>query len=233
MKSQTLYLSCIFLWLMLFQEPCSCSKTTTCFKEYQFTFPVSIQPTQDTLNIGDTIWVGMEIPAEIINEVDSEMVFFINPVNFDFKFSLSRIDTVLIDYYGDSIRPSAINNFSIINVEGETDVIVPSSNPSISYLDVTPVTIGEIVQRIKFGLIPGQIGVYKIGFFNLSRSFENIESFEGDECESIVRDINFNLNNSLDNNNYDLFLYYTPSGSKWWYDFDVHLDEGKYVFVVR
>ena len=228
MKSQTFYLSCIFLWLMLFQEPCSCSKTTTCFKEYQFTFPVSIQPTQDTLNIGDTLWVGMEIPKGVINEVDSQMLIIEDSIDFSVKMTIDMLDSFIVTNIGDTILYSPTTDFEIVKNIGEVSIFFAASDPHINYFELFP-DKSETGQKIHFGLLPSMSGKFTISFGNLTRDLEDI-ILQGN-CEAVISKLHYNVNELKSDNNYHIFEKEIPS--KWYASLQEYKNFGGFSFVVK
>ncbi len=69
----------------------SCKAPNYCQKSYNFNIPIKIN-IQDTLHIGDTIWISLDMPNQVLDRTTGE---YIDWTNFELFFStgFSRIDT--------------------------------------------------------------------------------------------------------------------------------------------
>ena len=165
--------------------------STTCHKQpclnnYSFEIPFSITEL-DTFKIGDTIWLESNIKDKLMNKNSSTEI---DVSKFDFKVycGMSRVDTNIID--------EAEKYFNFINKIGKFEITFLSStiNTKVIYAKLTN------SRSLKIGLIPQKIGIFELGFYNLTDDLTNTHITQNDCNENI--NVNYNMNEGRDFNYY-------------------------------
>ena len=122
----------------------SCKKNS-CFKNFEFHFPATI--TQgDTFDIGDTLWMEMDLPNVMIDHQTGE---WIDLSEFDlyFSFSIEKRDTFYVNNY--------IDNFELIESFGSF------YQEGTGLFKATYATFkSKINKKFNLGIIPNKRGVY-------------------------------------------------------------------------
>jgi hypothetical protein len=94
----------VLIGLMFFN---ACIKQD-CLREFEFHFPATI--TQgDTFTIGDTIWMEMSLPNELIDHQTGELID-LSDFDLYFGFGIEKIDTMYVN--------NAIDDFELIEQVG-------------------------------------------------------------------------------------------------------------------
>ena len=130
--------------LTLLVSSLACRKQE-CLKKFEFHFPATI--TQgDTFNIGDTLWMEMDLPNQLIDHQTGELV---DLSNFDlyFSFGLNKLDT--------NYANNVVNDFNLIERVGSINQEMQGR-----FL-ITNVHFKSITEKkLSIGMIPKKKGVY-------------------------------------------------------------------------
>ena len=151
---RTLTILCItsFAFLNLFS---SCHKPQDEYVEMVFKLPLSITPTKDTINVGDTLTMEASFPDNLKDEFSGEYYRF---QNFDFKtrIAFNKIgDTSLLV----SQQPGATNAFTVTNeLGGITGLSETFGGINLVYENNT--------YKLKTKIVPKQRGVFAIALFS-------------------------------------------------------------------
>lgn len=78
-------LTILFVFLM------GACKRQNCAREFEFHFPATITE-GDTFNIGDTLWMRMDLPNELMDYQAGEVID-LSDFNLYFEFGIDRVDT--------------------------------------------------------------------------------------------------------------------------------------------
>ena len=157
--------------------------------------------------------------SSTINEklVDKSSNNSIDVSNFDFKIysGINRMDTTLIE--------DAEKYFGVINSIGKFEIsfLSGTTNTKVVYDNTNK------IKRLKIGLIPKKIGIYKIGFYNLTDDITRIKLTESECLETL--NMSYTMNEGKDFNYYLLKYSLQPFPISTENDYK---KEGNYVFKV-
>ena len=210
-------LKLIFVLLLIIVCFTNCQKP--CKVAYNFDFPFTISPANDTISIGDTLTIESIYCSQLLDK-NSNTYIAVN--DFDFLFDLYLIKL-------DSLESYSFDYFEIIVNKGNLNTFTFSDDHKIK-------TIKYSYEKSKncfnINLIPHKKGIFYI------RQRPYITGFKYDdlhitdtECEERVDDFTVTTNAGQDNHYY-LLSYATDVGysSLPLYDFN---KEGGFCFVVK
>ena len=193
-------------------------QSTTCHKQpcdttYNFDIPFSIIDA-DSFRTGDTIWLSSTINEKLVDKSSNNSI---DVSNFDFKIysGINRMDTTLIE--------DAEKYFGVINSIGKFEIsfLSGTTNTKVVYDNTNK------IKRLKIGLIPKKIGIYKIGFYNLTDDITRIKLTESECLETL--NMSYTMNEGKDFNYYLLKYSLQPFPISTENDYK---KEGNYVFKV-
>jgi len=212
-------LACIYLFSRCTPEP-------TCILKYEFDFPLTISPHQDTFQLGDTIWCEMDLPNLLLNKQTGENVDF---SNFDLFFEtfIYRKDT--------SIAMEAMHQFNIEPIMGSID---QQTGSMFTYTYIHFPSSDN--KHFKLALIPTKAGTFTL-YVGLPTYFVRLESDYGDvkivesNCEQQFIDYH---DIPVNNGNFNWHLIdgvcqYQLSGDTTCHTNPEHFANGTYSFVVQ
>lgn len=203
-----------FAAIVVFSE-CNCNITSSplCQRIFEFEIPLSLTPSNDTIQVGDTLWLESFIPNQLADKKTNEIV---DVTGFDFKIraNISRMEI--------ESTPDALNDFTFINIFGNVELLALSSiTKSKIHYNFTGNS-----QNLKVGLIPQKPGLYQISFYNLTMEIENVDITKNSECrEDLV--ITYIMNDGKENNYY--LLESSPGQVGTYEQFQI---AGAYAFIV-
>ena len=196
---------------------CDPTGTTKCKKEYTFELSMSLSPALDTFTLQDTIWIESTINRKLLDLTSGDSVFI---DTFDFK-----INSGTNKFIPDVGTERAENKFSYVNEIGYFYV----NNLSISKGQLF-FKKGINGQKIRFGMIPKETGIYDISFYLLTDNLRDVD-FPKD-CHVDIVEV-FKRMNTGSNNNFhlvkDFYKEFFPDSD---YDEDDFNHGGGYAFVV-
>lgn len=159
------------IFSILILAGCAIACTTKCGKNdltilrinYRFRHPINITPTNDTVSVGDTLWLSCNF-SDSLYDYNSNKNLYVP--NYDFK-SYMRIAKI-----GDKTKdivdsPGGVLDFTIIPYIGSLSGISDKST-NINILNENG------YNKCEYALIPKHTGVYCIFFFN--NSYESVIS---------------------------------------------------------
>lgn len=115
----------------------SCNKQD-CLREFEFHFPATITE-GDTFAIGDTLWMRMDLPNELMDYQTGELID-LSKFDLYFDFNISKLDSLYVN--------TVIDNFELIQEQG---TIIQKRNPFVD----THIHFNNInYKELKFGLVP-------------------------------------------------------------------------------
>lgn len=134
----------ILFFLLIIFILYSCKKQG-CLRKFEFHFPATI--TQgDTFNIGDTIWMEMNLPTELVDHQTGEWIN-INEFDLYLELGISKLDTMYVT--------GAVQDFELIEAVGSfTQKRVGSFIDTYAYFK----SITE--KHLLLGIVPKKKGVY-------------------------------------------------------------------------
>lgn len=163
-----------------------------------FELPFGVTPEDDSIKVGDTLWIFSNFP-DTIREYNSGNYFKL--VNFNFNFSLALFK-LTNDQKSISEQPGATSSFNFIQKIG-----------FISFFGETFNTYNMVYSQEKYisriGIIPQTSGVFCINFLGpakleLKSVIDLGKTKDGRQRIPSYRNIYFTINEGL-NNNFDLF----------------------------
>lgn len=139
----------------------SCRAPQNCFIHYGLEFPIQVT-NQNTFQVGDTIWVSMDIPDTL---PDKKNGGYVKLSNFDLFFNLdvSNIDDTIVTGAG------AMNTFILI--EDYSRVEQFTNGFIYTYLYTEQINNHKIM---RVGMIPTKAGVY-VGTISLPLLYADLE----------------------------------------------------------
>ncbi len=156
-----------------------------CPAEYRFTIPFEVVPMEDTISVGDTLWVSSFF-EDVLTEKASGDTHLFDKNNFYSEFVLFQMDTMPIQQ---------AEGFSYLTTIGRRD-IVPLHGGIYTNL-ITPVyENGEY--KFKIALIPSQKGLYYLTF----TSVLSPDTKYGLPCTYTPVYLDYDTNNGADNHFY-------------------------------
>ena len=201
-----------------------CVFNDNCVKNHTFQIPFTTYPLEDTLSIGDTLWIRANFSHEF-NDLNSGELYVLENFTYFTEFNIAQIDTtVLIEAapkFGYVIKEG---NFTTIPLTGGFFVGL------IEYKYQNDAYISEL------GLIPLYKGVYGFSFSSpvLEDLDNGISVSISDDCESENVNIVY-ITNEGEHNNYYLLqnspIPEIPEIES--VDFEKYKESGVYAFVVK
>lgn len=208
------FLPAIFSFILLIYFSFSC-KDKNCPGSLAYQLPISPTPQKDTFNIGDTLWLSLNIPKELIDEQGGIKNTF---EDFDFKL-------YVISSRYDSIQKYSTKTFNLDSHVGADSIYRYSSFDEygliLDYDGATYQYQGYI--RLK------ESGVFAIYFGTRYDVRLNPVEFNGN-CDHLNVHL-FPITNDGENNNIELLKpYFGGNPENWDSDFR---KSGGFAFVVR
>ena len=190
---------------LLYEQPCR--------TDYHFNFQVELFPALDTIDVGDTVYLKIDIPAEM-TDTETGQTEQVSEADFDIHAGISTYDSnhyYLMDGY-----------FDYVNVVGE--VAFTGSRISARFRQND-----DGSRSLWFGFIPKYKGVYSIHCFDLFESRGNSPTI-GKKCTEFYY-LTYEMNRgNLDSNNYYLLKHIPPEVFATYEQFYF---SGFYAFYVR
>ena len=210
----------IFLYAVALITLCASCTKKECYRAYLFKYPVSIYPAQDTFNVGDTVWVEINLEDMIIDELTEEEI---NISNLELEFIMvnSRYD---IDYYNNSV-----SNFDFKLIDGNLSLSETKGLISFDRNDS---------KKFKLGMIP-KVSGGQVVTINPRLNNNDDDTVElGSRCiEIISRDSYVEINNNVENNVEileDLYIIADADTLSWITEgYEIEEITSVYVFYVR
>lgn len=214
MKNQKVFLLLI-PFLLLGIVGCPRYNRDDCKEEYLFAIPVQCSPKEDNFKVNDTVWLEINIPATLtdsFSQVEKDIS------NFPFKIDVffSRYDS--IGFY------FAADEFLYINEIGGL-IVYGNSNP-ITRANMKKNIDGSYT--LKVGCIPQKKGVYRLEFSTLAIDGIFERGYYDKNCYEEFF-FQYDMNNNLDSNNFELLQHFPPSVVG---GFESHKFYGCYAFQV-
>ncbi|HFA49684.1 MAG TPA: hypothetical protein ENJ95_11795 [Bacteroidetes bacterium] len=184
-----LYIPFAFAFVFCFQNCDSCNPTSTnCAITLQFEVPLYISPNDDTIKVGDTLWLSSTIPVEMEDMNSGKLV---NVFNYDFNLrsTINRMDI--------EGGPDAEYDFDLINKIGE-QIILPAGP---YYTSLYAYENSEQEKKLEIGLVAKIPGLFQIVFTYLSDDLQDV-ALSGSDCIENIEDITNNMNDGADNHYY-------------------------------
>ena len=195
---------------------------TTCKKCPEFLsykIPITLVPAQDSFNIGDTIWIEINLPDKITDENGGiENIFS----NFDFRIELA---CELLDSVPSLAQTT--NYLGLHTLVGQ-DSVVALSGAYLQFYQIIPDYISQSY-RYKCALTTRQKGQFVLFIAPFDHQTEPFE-FSG-KCDRVALHFTSRLNNDDDNNFEDFKKRQHPSYSAW--NIERFHNNGGFYFVVR
>ena len=191
---------------------CSCGKDNIVRYEtwINFLYPVSITPNTDTINVGDTLWIEVNLPDSIYDNTNSRK-FYLPSFNFQSYMSVRKLVDNTANW---SFQLNSSNNFNTKNNIGSIYKTTSSS------IDFQPVYQNNHYV-FKGAIIPKDTGVYCLVFTNLSYEqrltdflgLEQIKSLapNANRFNILLDFIDFKINNG--NTHYNIFTQHCKSNN--------------------
>ncbi len=184
-----------------------------------YRLPATLYPTQDTFNIGDTIWFEMDYPQILVDEMGGVENLFID---YDFNLSLqcARIDT-------NPPIPQTIEFFDLHTLVGQ-DSAVDLGGVGISEYKIIPFIKTE-GYAVKCAVITKRRGLF---FFGIGPVEQTHSPFSVSmNCTHLNVEMGTKLNNDDENNFY--LLKYAENSAYKNYSKEQFMRYGSYCIVVR
>ncbi len=171
-----------------------CFKNLICNYDitYSFQFTAQAYPDNDSISIGDTVWLEINIPVILKDDISGGMINFSNAQNLSIDVGVFGLISI------DSIMGSA-KNFNFVSIKGKQ---INSTNPN-SFISFSMVQENS-VYRYLVGFVPLKSGVYRIGIGNPNNVYCKPEI-----CKKAAFTVNFTNTkqhfyfNKIVNPNYD------------------------------
>lgn len=211
----------IFFFLLFVNMDCHKSK---CVQEYVFDLPYTHSLLNDTISIGDTIWIASDFGPQLTDNKTGEVCTF-NNINFKSNLIFGEISGPKSRFVNEK--------FTLINIIGSatlnyfsTDTIYTLGKGG-SY-DIT--YDGKLNYKLKLGFVAQEKGLYSVNYTSrfLNRKIEKVDTkcdgeiyIQGAMNDKDTASNNFHLT-SYSNNNF----YKTISVNEF-------QNEGMFCFVVK
>lgn len=191
---------------------CSCGKEKIIRYEtwVNFLYPVTITPGTDSINVGDTLWIEVNLPDSIYDNTNKRK-FYLPNFHFQSYMSVEK----LIDYtknYGD--QQYAASKFNTFNEVGSISV------GGAFAMDFIPLYQSNHY-IFKGAIIPKDTGVYCLVFTNLSYEQRLTEILGMEQIKPLAPDANnyaikldfidYKINNG--NTHYNIFTQHCKSNN--------------------
>lgn len=197
----------------------NCSRSD-CYREYSFDFPVNIYPVNDTINIGDTLWIEINI-ANTIEDKETGEIVDISDLDLHFVMFNSRYDNLYIN--------NSIEDFDIYLTKGVFQV-----SPTRSFVAFENTND----KNFKMAIVPKTTGGQMLSI-TLPADVLNGRLNLNDECTGYYSDsTTITINNSGERNIYHLdglYLIVPNLGDTLYYGTGSELEKyiDTYVFYVQ
>ena len=191
---------------------CSCGKDDIVRYEtwINFLYPVSITPNTDTINVGDTLWIEVNLPDSIYDNTNSRK-FYLPSFNFQSYMSVRKLVDNTANW---SFQLNSSNNFNTKNNIGSIYKTTSSS------IDFQPVYQNNHYV-FKGAIIPKDNGVYCLVFTNFSYEQRLTEILGLEQIKPLAPDANnfsikldfidYKINNG--NTHYNIFTQHCKSNN--------------------
>ncbi|MFN8262183.1 MAG: hypothetical protein U0T07_01505 [Chitinophagales bacterium] len=191
---------------------CSCGKDNIVRYEtwINFLYPVSITPNTDTINVGDTLWIEVNLPDSIYDNTNSRK-FYLPSFNFQSYMSVRKLVDNTANW---SFQLNSSNNFNTKNNIGSIYKTTSSS------IDFQPVYQNNHYV-FKGAIIPKDNGVYCLVFTNFSYEQRLTEILGLEQIKPLAPDANnfsikldfidYKINNG--NTHYNIFTQHCKSNN--------------------
>lgn len=117
------------------------------FRNFEFHFPATITA-GDTFSIGDTLWIEMNLPNELVDHQTGELIN-LSEFNLYLEFSVNRMDTTFVN--------NAINDFDLIEKEGFFQ-----QERQGRFLVTYTYFKSILEKKLHLGVVPKKAGVYSL-----------------------------------------------------------------------
>ncbi len=176
---------------------------------YSFKTGVQAYPDKDSILVGDTIWLEVNIPTKLIDVSTNTLVDFSDAANFGSAISFDMFIGGSISNPGISF---AANNFNFFLSKGNA-VINGSTERIREYLFIQ----SNNTYTFKLGIIPKRKGVFGIGFGNAANVYR-----KSDKCSKAGYEIDF------ENTIQHLYLYQNNRPG-----YDINNYENKHLYCFK
>lgn len=192
----------VILFVGIVSIASTCKKNCT-LVEYSFTINAKAYIDRDSIFVGDTVWVELNEPVQLLNQLNSQVINFSGAENLGTAIGF-------IELLGNSQSRNAANDFQIQVVKG-----VQLNNPNTTLIREYKFeeTNGRYV--FKIAIIPNRRGIYRLSLSNATNVYR-----KNDQCSKASFTINFKETNQ--------HLYF----NEWNYGVIVPLPNGGYCFKV-
>lgn len=155
---------------------------------YNFKIAAEAHPDEDSIHIGDTIWIELDEPTILTDLTSGEKIDYSMAANLGFGLTF---DKFIGGNFNNPGTESAVKSFSITLIEGnEIESLQPDRIKSFNFSEVS----GRY--KYKIAIIPNQQGIFSIAISNAANVFR-----KNDKCTKASFEINFS------NTDQHLYLY--------------------------
>lgn len=187
---------------------------------YSFTIPAEIYPKQDTFSIGDTIWIDVQMPDEIEEDISGDRM----PVS---KLDINRLRCYFFGYSFDSLGKSFFYNsiafFPVFSVVGSNKQI------GTGFTAYSLIELDKSSKKCSLGVVPKNMGEYVVSLGNDHGAILSTTGLFNDNYCYSYSNIQYNVNGP-DSNNYHIAKKYGVENVG---TYDMYKKSGAYAFVVR
>lgn len=159
------YLATVLIFCNIFTS-IRCTKNTCLQSNYSFKIGVKATPDIDSININDTIWLEIDEPTTLLNIENGAFVNYSNATYLGSNLGFQQILSAT------QFR-SAADDFGFVLLKG-----LETSNANSSLYRDYRFAEENNRYRLKLGIIPKRLGVYRLLFgsvANVSRNNSNCE----------------------------------------------------------
>ena len=153
----------------------TCKKKFGCDEiVYDFQIGVKAHPDQDSINIGDTIWLEVNTPTTLKDTVSNKIIDYSDAANLGSAIGFAKFlnkDSVVF----------AANSFDYILLQGQS-----VNNPNITKIREYLFIQENSNYLFKLAVIPKEVGIYLIGFSDADNVYR-----KSDKCTKAFFKINF------------------------------------------
>lgn len=148
----------------------------SCIKEVRFELPISIVPEKESYSVGDTIWVSMNLPEELTDQLSGEMIS-IGRYPFETGMNIIKLE--------DSTWSNGTYEIELIESIGEVNIF------GFSFPEIVPIfDFNEDLQeqRWRFGLVPKVPGSDYVLIFQKRNPFgwSGTIQFDNNNCDYYI-----------------------------------------------
>ncbi|HNI45182.1 MAG TPA: hypothetical protein PKH93_06745 [Chitinophagales bacterium] len=166
------------LFLLLCVVSCKLIDIDPCYREYHFKIPFTLQPNNDTIHIGDTLWLSTQFSKTLLDMNTNDSIVT-NDIDFQSGLIIAKIDTENYQY--------ATQTFTIVEKQG--GFINTFLGIKLHYLFFND------HYHISIGLVPTVVGTY---YLAISTPFALDEVEITNDCEDYLH-ITYAINELIDN----------------------------------